>query len=100
MIRVFVAVALLAACSPAEDPWKKTRPAGTYAPVIVVQENFPQGCPFRALGCYIPEDLPTATPGIIYIKPKLPPWQHECVMKHEMKHHAGYTHGPGFSDCD
>lgn len=89
----------LAACSPPEDKWQKTRPVATFPPVIVEQEKFPTGCPFRALGCYIPEDLASATPAIIYLKPKLPPWEYECVMKHEMKHHAGWTHAPGLSDC-
>lgn len=92
-------VALLAACSPPEDPWKKTHPAGKFAPVVIVTERFPKACPFLAIGCYVREELATATPGVIYIKPKLPPWQYECVLKHEMKHHAGYTHAPGMSDC-
>lgn len=94
-----IALALLAACSPPDDPWKKTHPAGKFEPIVIVTERFPKACPFRAIGCYVREDLPNAAPGVIYIKPKLPPWRYDCVLKHEMKHHAGYTHEKPMSEC-
>lgn len=94
-----LAAFFLVGCAPPEDQWKKTHPAGKFEPVVIVTERFPKACPFRAIGCYVREDLASASPGVIYIKPRLPEWEYWCVHRHEMKHHAGYTHPEGFSDC-
>jgi hypothetical protein len=67
---------------------------------VMTVEKFPKNCDPRAIGCYEPENLAAFLPARIYIKPHLTPWARECVMAHELKHHAGWDHPEGLNDCD
>ena len=97
---LFVLTLFLSGCEE-ESQWykSKVRPPGTFEPVVTEVDDFPASCDPRDWGCYIPEDLSNATPGRIYIKKRLSPWDYACVYKHERKHHDGWDHPKGYRDC-
>ena len=82
------------------SPWhlSTVRPPAKYPPLILEVNRIPF-CGLHAEGCYVPEDLKNAIPGRIYIAQRLEPWEYWCVRQHEMRHHQGWDHPDGFSDC-
>ena len=105
------AITILVGCISTQNPWyESARPIPKWKAIVIESESFPARCDARALGCYIPEDVPSITPGRIYVRPRLSPWDRQCVLAHEEKHHGkpaapGSTgvkpmeHEPGFEDC-
>lgn len=106
-----IVVVVAIGCATRQDIWfESTRPIPKWKALVLTTDDFPNGCDARALGCYIPEDVPSITPGRIYVRPHLAPWDRQCVLDHEEKHHGKpaapgspgvppMEHEPGFEDC-
>ncbi|CAB4199389.1 hypothetical protein UFOVP1326_42 [uncultured Caudovirales phage] len=101
MRHLLVTLILLAGCTPPDPVWypSKTRAPGTFKPYIVEAAKLPKACNTHAWGCYVPEDIASATPGRIYILLGLHDDDKACVLEHEMKHWRGLDHDPGLADC-
>jgi len=104
-------VILMVGCMTKQDVWfDSIRPIPKWKALVLTTDSFPSSCDARALGCYIPEDVSSITPGRIYVRPHLAPWDRQCVLDHEEKHHGKpaapgspgikpMEHEPGYEDC-
>jgi hypothetical protein len=100
-VLVYLVLALFLSGCATQDRWYKSivREPGKFDPLVLVTNDFPTSCDERDWGCYVPEDIISATPARIYIKKGLSIWDYTCVLKHETKHHDGFDHPKGYSDC-
>ena len=98
---LLLAILLLASCGEKPPVWypSKVRAPGRFNPTVDRVAKMPAGCDVRAWGCYIPEDVKSATPGRIFILRGLHIDDDACVYEHEMKHWRGLDHDPGLADC-
>ena len=113
MFRTLVFLFLLVGCATQQETsvwFESERPIPKGEALVLITETFPVNCPVESIGCYQPENVRSAVPGIIYLRPRMHPWQHACVLAHEQKHHgkpatstsAGVKpldHPVGFEEC-
>jgi len=117
MKKLIVVAALLSSSAFAAEPgWFQSEKRGPspVPPIIIEVEVMPDGClqnrtPFvkaqgSPKGCYYPWHQDKVfpyfvNPGWILLAKRMPPWERECVLEHEMKHDKGEDHDVFHQDC-